>query len=229
MPKKHSKKYLEKAKMIDPAKNYTFDEAVALVKKTSPVKFDASVEIHAFLGIDTASGEQQVRGTVVLPHGTGKAKKIAVFAQGEALKEAEKAGADRVGGKEFVDEIKAAKKLEGFDVVVATPQMMPMLAPLAKILGPRGLMPSPKTETVTANVGEAIKQLKKGKIEFRNDTGGNLHQIVGKVSFEAPRLIENIKVLLEAVRKAKPPKSKGTFFRGVTLCSTMGPGIRVQV
>ncbi len=171
----------------------------------------------------------EVRGTVGVPHGTGKEKRIAVFALGDDVKAAEAAGADRVGGKEFVDEIKAAKKLEGFDVVVATPQMMPILAPVAKILGPRGLMPSPKTETVTAKLAETIKQLKKGKVEFRNDTGGNLHQIVGKVSFEAAQLAENIRILLEAICRAKPAKSKGTFIRGVTLCSTMGPAIKVAL
>jgi large subunit ribosomal protein L1 len=227
--KKRGKKYLKKVKLVDSTKTYSLEEAVELLKKTSPVKFDASVEVHLWLGIDTSSGEQQVRSSVVLPHGTGKDKKVAVFAQGEALKQAEEAGADRVGGKEIIDEIKAQKRFEGIDVVVATPQMMPLLAPVAKILGPRGLMPSLKTETVTDKVGEAVRQLKKGKIEFRNDTGGNLHQLVGKVSWESPRLIENVKTLLEAVRKAKPAKSKGTFLRQAVLCSTMGPGIKIQI
>ena len=172
---------MEKSKLIDSAKVYTLAEGLALVKKTSSVKFDASVEFHAVLGIDTASGDQQVRASVSLPHGTGKTKRIAVFATGDDLKAAQEAGADKCGGKELIDEIKAQKKLDGIDVVVATPAMMPLLAPVAKILGPRGLMPSPKTETVTTKIKEVVAQLKKGKVEFRNDTGANLHQVIGKV------------------------------------------------
>ena len=228
MPK-HGKKYIEKKKLVDAAKTYPLPEAMSLVKKTSTAKFDASVEVHLKLGIDTAKGEEQVRGTVSLPHGTGKAKRVAVFADGPKAEEAVAAGAEKVGGKELVDEIKANKKLDGIDVVVATPKMMPLLAPVAKILGPRGLMPSLKSDTVTENIGATVAALKKGKADFRNDTGGNLHQLVGKTSWEEAKLIENVKILLEAVRKAKPAKSKGTFIRGVVVCATMGPAVNVQL
>ncbi|OGK86481.1 50S ribosomal protein L1 [Candidatus Uhrbacteria bacterium RIFCSPHIGHO2_12_FULL_54_23] len=222
------KRYQEASKLIDPKKTYSIEEATELVKKTSGVKFDASVEAHFRLGIDPAKGEQQVRGVVSLPHGSGKSKRVAVFAEGEKQEEARSAGADVVGGKELIKEIRASEKLD-FDVAVATPDMMKELAGIAKILGPKGLMPSPKNETVTADIAKTVVALKGGRVTFKNDDGGNVHQIVGKVSWDAVKLVENFRAFHEAVRRAKPSTSKGTYFLTITLTSSMGPGVRVSL
>jgi len=227
MPK-HGQRYNELAKLIDPKKLYSPEEAIDLVRKTSGVKFDASVEIHIKLGIDPKQGDQQIRGTVVLPHSLGQKKKIAVFAEGEKATEARKAGADLVGGKELIEEIKKTGKIN-FDVALATPEMMKNLAGIAKILGPKGLMPSPKNETVTNEITKAINELQKGKITFKNDDTGNIHQVIGKVSFDNQKLLENFNVFIEAVKKAKPATVKGIYLQNITLASTMGPGIKVKI
>lgn len=223
-----SKRYQELAKKINPTKIYVVDEAVKLVKETAKTKFDGSVELHLRLGIDATKGEQQVRGTVPLPHGSGKTVKIAVFAEGDKAKEAKAAGADVVGGAEMIEEIKSTGKIN-FEIAIATPDMMKNMAKVAKVLGPKGLMPSPKNETVTADVAKAVQELKKGKIAFKNDTTANVHMVVGKVSFSPEQLKENIVAAVDAVRKAKPASSKGTYLQHISINATMGPGISVSV
>ncbi len=222
----HGKRYNELAKLVDRTKTYSVEEAVALVKKTSTTKFDGSVEVHVRLGIDPKKSDQQVRSTVSLPHGTGKTKKIAVFTGGDKEKEATDAGADIVGGEELIGEIAKSGKID-FDVAIATPDMMPKLAKVAKILGPRGLMPSPKNDTVTTNLTKTIEELKKGKVAFKTDDTANVHQIVGKASFSEAQLIENLTAFMDALKRNKPSSSKGVFIKSVTLTSTMGPGIKV--
>ncbi len=222
----HGKKYKSASEKIDKNKTYSIDEAVKLVKENKIAKFDESVEVHIKLSIDTKKGEEMVRGTVVLPHGTGKTKKVAVITSTKA-KEAKDAGADIVGGEEMIAKLKSGKF--NFEVLVATPEMMPKLAPVAKILGPKGLMPSPKTETVTDKIKETIEALKKGKINFKNDDSGNIHQIIGKVSFSGENLRENFLAFFEALKKAKPAAVKGKFIYSVTVCSTMGPGIKISI
>lgn len=212
---------------VDKTKVYNLDEAIKLVKETSGVKFDASVEVHAKLGIDPKKGEQQVRATVVLPNGTGKTKKIAAFVSSEREKEAKEAGADFVYGEQEMKKIKDTGKIE-FEVAVTTPDMMPKMATIAKILGPKGLMPNPKTDTVGPNIKKMIEELKKGKITFKNDDTSNIHQIIGKVSFPEEKLKENLAVFIEALNKAKPASSKGTYIQNLIICSTMGPAIRVE-
>lgn len=224
---KRGKKYKSISEKIDKNRIYSIEEAAKLVKENKIAKFDESVEVHVKLSIDTKKGEEQVRGVVVLPHGTGKAKKVAVITSTKA-KEAKVAGADIIGGEEMIEKIKN-NKLGAIDVLVATPEMMPKLAPVAKILGPRGLMPSPKTETVTEKIKETVEALKKGKINFKNDDTGNIHQIIGKVSFSESDLAANLKALIEALNKAKPAAAKGKFIKSVSICSTMGPGIKVAV
>ncbi|OGL74288.1 50S ribosomal protein L1 [Candidatus Uhrbacteria bacterium RIFCSPHIGHO2_02_FULL_57_19] len=224
----HGKKYLEAKKLIDPKKVYSPEEAVELVKKTNPAKFDASVEIHIRLGIDPTKGEQQVRGTVALPHGTGKSKRVAAFVPADKEKEARDAGADLVGGEELVAEIAKTQKI-GFDVAVATPDMMPKLAKVAKILGPKGLMPNPKSETVGANVKKMVEELKKGKIAFKNDDSGNVHIVIGKVSAESSKLLENLNAVTDVIKRARPASAKGIFIENAALTSSMGPSIRIQI
>lgn len=224
----HGKKYLEAKKLIDPKKVYSPEEAVELAKKTSTVKFDPSVELHMKLGIDPSKGEQQVRVTLALPHGTGKAKKIAAFVSSAKEKEATEAGADIVGGEELVAEIAKTQKIN-FDIAIATPDMMPKLAKIAKILGPRGIMPNPKTETVGPNVKKMVEELKKGKLMIKNDDGGNLHAVLGKLGSPASELLENIKAVVEAVKRVKPSTSKGIYIQNAVLTSTMGPAIRVSL
>jgi len=211
---------------IDKNKVYSLGDAVKLAKETSGVKFDASVEVHANLGIDTKKTEQQVRATVVLPYGTGKTKKVAAFVASDKEKEAKEAGADFVYGEEDIKKIKDTAKID-FEVAVTTPDMMPKLAAIAKILGPRGLMPNPKTDTVGPNLKKMIEELKKGKITFKNDDTGNIHQAVGKVSFPEKQLEENITVFLDALKKARPATAKGVFIRNLVVCSTMGPAIKI--
>jgi large subunit ribosomal protein L1 len=202
-------------------------EAIAQIKKNAKAKFDESVEAHIKLDIDPKKSDQQVRGVAQLPHGTGKTVKIVVFTTTQK-KEAEEAGADAVGGEELIDKIKTTGKIEA-DVAIATPEMMPKLAGIAKILGPKGLMPNPKSQTVTPKVKEVIESLKKGRADFKNDNSGNLHQVIGKVSFEDAKLEENFKIFLEAVRKAKPEGAKGKFLKNVSICSTMGKGVQVDL
>ena len=219
------KKYREAAKLVDPKKAYSIDEAVELVKETATAKFDSSVEVHLRLGIDVKKGDQLVRGTVSLPHGTGKTKKVAAFVASDKEAAAKEAGADIVGGEELIAEIAKTGKYD-FEIAVATPDMMPKLAKVAKILGPKGLMPNPKSDTVGTNIAKLVGELKKGKIAFKNDGNGIVHTVIGKVSFDAQKIKENYETLLETIRKAKPSSSKGTFLKSVYLTATMGPSIR---
>ena len=223
---KRGKKYLEKVKAVDKEKSYPLEEAIELVKKTSTTKFDSSIEIHIKLGIDPKKGDQQVRATVILPHVVGKVKKVVAFVGAGKEKEAKEAGADEIGGEELIQKIKQTKKFD-FDIAVATPDMMKNLAPIAKILGPRGLMPSPKNETITTDLKRTIGELKKGKLSFKNDDTSNVHQIIGKVSFDDSKVLENYKAFLEAITKAKPATQKGIYIKNISICSTMGPGIKV--
>ncbi|MBU4360969.1 50S ribosomal protein L1 [Patescibacteria group bacterium] len=207
-------------------KIYSFEEGIKKVKKNAKAKFDESVEVHIRAGIDPKKGEQQVRATCVLPHGTGKTKRIAVFTENE--KEVKEAGADIIGGKDLIQEIKD-KGVINFDIAVATPGIMKELAQIAKILGPKGLMPSPKNETVTKDVAKTIKELKGGKVAFKNDETSNIHQIIGKVSWDENKLKENYEAFMQAVNKAKPSGVKGIYIKAVTICSSMGKGIRIKV
>ncbi len=220
-----SKKYKKVFEKIEKDKKYSIEEAIKVIKENKIAKFDESVEIHVKLSIDPKKGEQQVRGAVVLPHGTGKTKKVAVITSTK-VKEAKDAGADIVGGEEMIEKIKN-NKISQFDILVATPEMMPKLAQVAKILGPRGLMPSPKTETVTEKIKETVEMLKKGKVSFKNDDGANVHQLVGKVSFDENKLKENIEAFLGSLQKAKPQVAKGKYIISVSICSTMGPGMKI--
>ena len=224
---KHGKKYAEAAKQIDRATQYEVAEAVALVKKTAVAKFDETVEAHVRLGVDGRHADQQVRGAVVLPHGTGKTVRVLVFAKGDKLTEAENAGADHVGGEELIPKIQNDGWFE-FDVVVATPDMMGVVGRLGRVLGPKGLMPNPKAGTVTMDVAKAVEDIKAGKIEYRLDKANIIHCPVGKASFSEEQLTENFDTLMEALVKAKPASAKGQYFKSVTLASTMGPGVKVN-
>lgn len=212
--------------LVDAAKTYPLDEALALVKQTSTTKFDASIEVHIRLGIDPKKADQAVRAAVELPHGTGKTMRVAVFAKGPAATASKDAGADVVGDEDLVKEIKASEKAN-FDVAIATPDMMKLLAPIAKILGTKGLMPNPKNHTVTPDPAKAVLAWKKGKLAVRSDDGGNLHAMIGKASFADDQLKANFETFLDAIRKAKPAEAKGTYLKSVTLTSAMGPGIKV--
>ena len=224
---KHGKKYAEAAKLVDRMSLYDPADAIALVKKTATAKFDETVEVHIKTGCDGRHAEQQVRGAVVLPNGTGKTVKVLVFAKGDKVAEAEAAGADHVGGDELIPRIQNDGWLD-FDVVVATPDMMGVVGRLGKVLGPKGLMPNPKAGTVTMDVTKAINDIKAGKIEYRLDKANIIHVPVGKVSFDEAKLQENFDALMEAVVKAKPSALKGQYLRSVTLATTMGPGVRVN-
>lgn len=224
---KHGKKYVEAAKLIDRAVQYEPTDAVALVKKAATAKFDETVEVHIRTGCDGRHAEQQVRGAVVLPNGTGKTVRVLVFAKGDKVAEAEAAGADYVGGDELIPKIQNDGWLD-FDVVVATPDMMGVVGRLGKVLGPKGLMPNPKAGTVTMDVAKAIKDIKAGKIEYRLDKANIIHCPVGKISFSDQQLIENFDALMGAILKARPSALKGQYIRSVTLASTMGPGVKVS-
>lgn len=225
MPK-HGKKYTEAAKLIDMDKLYDPEEAVELIKKTANAKFDQTVEVAVKLGVDPKHADQQVRGAIVLPHGTGKSKTVLVFAKGEKAKEAEAAGADFVGAEDMVEKIQGG--WAEFDVAVATPDMMGMVGRLGKILGPKGLMPNPKVGTVTLDVTRAINEIKAGKIEYRTDKAGNIHAPIGKVSFEDEKLVANFRTLIDTLIKVKPAAAKGQYIRNISLSSTMGPGVKVN-
>lgn len=223
---KHGKKYNDALKEYDRSLLYEPERAVELVKKIAPAKFDETVELHIKLGVDPRHADQQVRGAVVLPHGTGKTRTVLVFAKGEKLKEAEEAGADYFGAEDMVEKIQSG--WFDFDVAVATPDMMGMVGKLGRILGPKGLMPNPKTGTVTFDIGRAVKEIKAGKVEYRVDKTSIVHVPIGKVSFSAENLLENFRTLMEALIKAKPAAAKGQYLKSITITSTMGPGIKIN-
>ena len=224
---KRGKKYTEAAKLGDRATQYDVAEAISLVKKTAVAKFDETVEAHIRLGVDGRHADQQVRGAVVLPHGTGKTVRVLVFAKGDKVAEAEAAGADFVGGEELIPRIQNEGWFD-FDVVVATPDMMGVVGRLGRVLGPKGLMPNPKAGTVTMDVTKAVNDIKAGKIEYRLDKANIIHCPVGKASFTEEQLTENFNTLMDAIVKAKPASAKGTYMKSVTVTSTMGPGIKVN-
>lgn len=221
-----SKRMKEQSAKVEPKKVYGVDEAIKLVKETSGVKFDASVEVHAHLGLDTKKSDQQVRSTVVFPHGTGKTKTVAAFVSADKEKEAKEAGADFVYTEEDIKKLKETGKI-AFEVAVTTPDMMPKMAAVAKVLGPKGLMPSPKTETVGPNLKKMIEELKKGKITFKNDDTGNVHVAIGRVSFDDAVLKDNFLAFVEALNKAKPSGMKGTYIQNLVVSSSMGPAIKI--
>jgi large subunit ribosomal protein L1 len=223
-----SARYAELKKKIDPNKTYPIAEALKLVKETSTTKFDASIDVAIRTGIDPKKSDQQVRSIAVLPHGTGKKLKIAVVAPAEKQKEAKDAGADIVGGEEIIEQIAKTQKIN-FDVIITVPEMMKDMAKVAKILGPRGLMPNPKTETVTPNVKKAVEELKKGKVTFKTDDTGNIHLLIGKASFDDKKLMENFEAFMEVLNRIKPASLKGIFIQGITISSSMGPGVKVQL
>jgi large subunit ribosomal protein L1 len=223
----HGKKYLEAAKLVDRDRLYPPIEAAALLKETTTVNFDASVEVHLRLGVDPRHADQMVRGTVVLPHGTGKVVRVAVFAQGEKAQEALRAGADEVGAEDLVKRVEAGW-LE-FDVALAAPDTMGLVGRLGKILGRRGLMPNPKAGTITFDLDRAVREVKAGRVEFKVDKAGIVHVAVGKSSFEAEAIVENLAALVDAINRARPAGAKGQYLRGLTIASTMGPGIRLDV
>ena len=223
---KFGKKYQDAAKLVEAGKAYDLAEAIEVVKKTATAKFDESVDVAVRLGVNPKYADQQVRGAVVLPHGTGKSKRVLVFAKGDKVAEAEAAGADFVGSDELVAKIK-----EGwcdFDVVVATPDMMGVVGRLGKILGPRGLMPNPKLGTVTMDLTKAVNEIKAGKVEYRTDKAGNVHVPIGKVSFDNAKIVENLQVLLDTLVKVKPAAAKGQYMRNITVSTTMGPAVTVN-
>jgi large subunit ribosomal protein L1 len=226
MARQPGKKYQSARKQIE-TKEYQLEEAIPLLKKIKFAKFDETVEVHMRLGVDPKHADQMVRGTVVMPNGLGKSKKVLVIASGDKQREAEEAGADFVGGENMVNKIQSESWTD-FDAVIATPDMMRSVGKLGKILGPRGLMPNPKTGTVTVDVGKAVKEVKAGKVEFRVDKTGIIHAPVGKISFESGKLFENAPSLITAVIKAKPAVAKGKYVRSATICSTMSPGVAID-
>jgi len=223
-----SKRMTDSLSKIDKTRSYALDEAIDLIKETSKVKFDASVEVHMRLGISTTKSDQQIRSTVTLPHGTGKTKKIAAFVGPNDEAAAKGAGADLVYGEEEIKQIKTSGKLD-FDIAVATPEMMPKLAQIAKILGPRGLMPNPKTDTVGPDIAKIVEELKKGKAGFKNDDTGNIHMNIGKISFDNQKIKENFQAFLDTIKKLKPAGVKGTYIKNVYLTSSMGPSVKVVI
>ena len=225
--RKHSKKYVEVAKNIENGKLYSKEEATKLIKTTSVTKFDSSVEVAIKLNVDAKKSDQQLRGSLVMPNGTGKSKKVLVIAKGDFAEEARKAKADFVGDKDLLDKIKNENWFD-FDVVVATPDMMPEVGKIGNILGPKGLMPNPKTGTVTTKVADVVKDLKSGMVTYKTDSYGNVHTIIGKVSFDEKKLLENLEYVVKTINKAKPQSIKGIFIDSISLSTTMGPGIKVD-
>ena len=221
------KKYKAAAALVDPNKRYSLEEAVGLAKKTARTKFDETVDLAVNLGVDPKQADQMVRGTVVLPHGTGKTVKVLVFAKGEKDKEARDAGADFVGAEDLADKIQK-EGWTGFDVVVATPDIMGLVGRLGKVLGPRGLMPNPKTGTVTFDIAKAIKEIRAGKVEYRVEKAGIVHVPVGKASFDENKLVDNARAVLESILKAKPSSSKGKYLKTASVSTTMGPGVKMD-
>ena len=226
--KKRSKKYREALEKLEKGKLYPLEEAVKLVKETSTSKFDGTVEIAVRLNLDTKKNDQQLRGAIVLPHGTGKTKKVLVLAKGDAAKAAKEAGADYVGDVDMINKIEKENFFD-FDVIIATPEMMPLLGKLGKVLGPKGLMPNPKTGTVTMDTKKAVEDVKKGRVEYRTDSYANVHALVGKVSFDDEKHVDNIKAFMDVIIKSKPQAAKGIYLKGVALASTMGPSVKVDL
>ncbi|GGB49637.1 50S ribosomal protein L1 [Virgibacillus dakarensis] len=224
---KKGKRYQEAAKLVDRSKAYEVDEAIALVKQTAKAKFDETVEAAFRLGVDPKKADQQIRGAMVLPHGTGKTQRVLVFAKGDKVKEAEAAGADYVGDQDLINKINQG--WFEFDVIVATPDMMAEVGKLGRVLGPKGLMPNPKTGTVTFEVEKAVNEIKAGKVEYRVDKSANIHVPIGKISFDNEKLAENFVAVIEQLVKVKPQAAKGVYMRNVSVTSTMGPGIKVDV
>ena len=226
--KKKSKKYTEALSKIEKGKVYSLEEAVKLVKETSISKFDGTIELAVRLNLDTKKSDQQLRGAIVLPNGTGKTKKVLVLAKGDAAKTAKEAGADFVGDVDMIQKIEKENWFD-FDVIIATPEMMPLLGKLGKVLGPKGLMPNPKTGTVTLDTKKAVEDVKKGRVEYRTDSYANVQAMVGKASFEDEKLVENIKAFMDVIIKSKPTTAKGVYIKNISITSTMGPGIKVDI
>ena len=224
---KKGKKYVEVAKLVEKNKLYSKEEAINLVKKTAITKFDSSVEVAMNLNLDTKKADQQLRGTICLPNGTGKTKKILVIAKGPKAAEAKEAGADYVGDMDYLEKIEKENWFD-FDTLIATPDMMPQLGKLGKILGPKGLMPNPKTGTVTMDIKKAVEEVKQGRIEYRTDSYGNVHTIIGKVSFTEKQLLENLEAFVSLILKTKPSVVKGTYVKNISVSTTMGPGIKID-
>ena len=225
---KRSKRYVSNLEKLDKNKAYSAIEAVKLVKETSNAKFDSTIEVAMNLNLDTKKNDQQLRGAVVLPNGTGKTKRILVLAKGDQAKAAKEAGADFVGDLDMIQKIEKESWFD-YDVIIATPEMMPMLGKIGKLLGPKGLMPNPKTGTVTMDTAKAIEETKKGKVNYRTDSLGNVHGIIGKVSFDDDKLVENLKAFVEAIMKVKPSTVKGAYVKNVSISSTMGPGVKIDL
>ena len=225
---KKSKRYIANAEKVDKTKTYNVEEAIKLIKETSNAKFDSTLEVAMNLNLDVKKADQQLRGAVVLPNGTGKTKKILVLAKGDQAKAAEEAGADYVGDTDMIEKIEKESWFD-FDVIIATPEMMPKLGKIGKLLGPKGLMPNPKTGTVTTDVAKAIEETKKGKVNYRTDSYGNVHGIFGKASFEEEKLIENLKAFVNVILRSKPSTAKGIYVKNITISSTMGPGIKLDI
>ena len=225
--KKYGKKYVEASKNIDKSKFYDVKEAIKLAKESSVTSFDSSIEVAIKLNVDPKKADQQLRGSLVLPNGTGKTRKVLVIAKGDAAQAAKDAGADYVGDADMIEKIEKENWFD-FDVIVATPEMMPILGKLGRVLGPKGLMPNPKTGTVTMNTAKAVEDIKKGMIQYKTDSYGNIHSIIGKVSFDETKLLENINYIYKTIVKSKPQAVKGTFVENVSISTTMGPGIKID-
>ncbi len=224
---KRSKKYVEAVSKIDKTKAYTLEEAIKLVKETAVTKFDSSIELALRLNLDTKKADQQLRGAIVLPNGTGKTKRVLVLAKGEAAEAAKKAGADYVGDMDYIEKIEKENWFE-FDTMIATPDMMPALGKIGRVLGPKGLMPNPKTGTVTMDTKTAVEDVKKGRVEYRTDSYGNVHVLVGKSSFDEAKLVENVKTFVSLIQKSKPSTVKGKYILNISVSSTMGPGVKID-